>query len=147
MTDQTKIPAPEPVAWADDKAAAGAIGAVESADTKRRWMRGVLGTHAFRATAERLKHPLITLESAETWAAAREAAALAENKALRALLAYRVAGAMLYRDDGEMSDSTQHPSIDFKRDSAEDIEAKLRQRMRANYLRTVEEDAAREGKS
>jgi len=84
MTDQTKIPAPEPCAWADDKAAAGAIGAVESADTKRRWMRVVLGTHAFRATAERLTHPLCTLAAAETYAAAREAAARqAERERLR----------------------------------------------------------------
>lgn len=47
---------------------------------------------------------------------------------LRRLLAMRVAGAMLYTDDGELSDGTEHPAIDFLRNSPEEIEALLRRR-------------------
>jgi hypothetical protein len=79
MTDP-KIPAPEPCAWADDLVVAGRIGAVESAVTKAHWLRGSYGTHAMRAAADRLTHPLITLAAAETYAAAREAAARQEER-------------------------------------------------------------------
>lgn len=64
----------------------------------------------------------------------------AENGELRRLLAVRVAGAMLYTDDGELSDGTQMPCIDFKRDAATLIADKLRQRGRANYERSLEAD-------
>ena len=37
-----------------------------------------------------------------------------ENKLLRELLAYRVAGAALYHDDGELQDNSEIPTIDFK---------------------------------
>jgi hypothetical protein len=47
---------------------------------------------------------------------------------LRRLLAMRVAGAMLYTDDGELSDGTEHPAIDFLRHSPEEIESLLRRR-------------------
>ena len=53
---------------------------------------------------------------------------LAENRKLRYLLAVRVAGACLYVDDGDMHDATEHPSIDFRRDSADEIERKLMDR-------------------
>jgi hypothetical protein len=53
-----------------------------------------------------------------------------ENRILRELLAIRVAGALLYADDGELQDSTAIPHIDFKRDDAEVIESKLMQRGR-----------------
>lgn len=55
---------------------------------------------------------------------------LKENALLRKLLALRVAGAMLYTDDGELSDASSAPYIDFKRDSAEDIEKMLLERGR-----------------
>ncbi len=50
------------------------------------------------------------------------------ERILRTLLALRVAGAGLYTDDGELSDGTVHPGIDFLRDDPETIEAKLRLR-------------------
>ena len=40
-----------------------------------------------------------------------------EIQQLRQLLAVRVAGALLYADDGELQDNTQHPCIDFRRDA------------------------------
>jgi hypothetical protein len=64
MTDQTKIPAPKPVAWADDRAAIGGIGSVESSYVKQYQLRNRI------AAAERLTHPLCTLAAAETYAAA-----------------------------------------------------------------------------
>lgn len=54
----------------------------------------------------------------------------AENALLRELLAYRVAGWRLYRDDGELQDNSSYPFIDFKRDPAVLIESKLRERIR-----------------
>lgn len=52
----------------------------------------------------------------------------ADNKHLRRLLALQVAGSSLYMDDGELSDASVHPVIDFKRMSVSDIEAALRRR-------------------
>jgi len=63
----------------------------------------------------------------------------AENEALRELLCSAHAGALAYRDDGEMQDNTAHPCIDFKRDTPEQILAALRRRSEAAR-------AAREGK-
>lgn len=40
-----------------------------------------------------------------------------ENRELRELLAFQIGGMTLYRDDGELSDSSAHPSIDFRRDT------------------------------
>lgn len=40
-----------------------------------------------------------------------------ENRELRELLAVQIGGMTLYRDDGELSDSSAHPSIDFRRDT------------------------------
>ena len=54
----------------------------------------------------------------------------AENKLLRVILALRAGRPGMYHDDGELSDATMHPFIDFKRDSAEEIEAKLMERGR-----------------
>ncbi len=51
-----------------------------------------------------------------------------ENQILRELLAIRVAGVSLYRDDGELQDNTVMPTIDFKRDSARVIAQKLIER-------------------
>lgn len=57
---------------------------------------------------------------------AQEIAALrADDFQLRSLLAGRVAPTTLYRDDGELSDNSAWPHIDFKRDSARDIHDKL----------------------
>lgn len=57
----------------------------------------------------------------------------ADNRHLRRLLATCVAGATLYRDDGELSDGSVLPVIDFKRDSVKDIERKLALRMMNSY--------------
>lgn len=61
-----------------------------------------------------------------------------ENAILRRLLAIRVGGTALYTDDGELQDSSVMPAIDFKRDSAIEIERKLIERAR----RTFERDTA-----
>lgn len=61
---------------------------------------------------------------------------------LREMLAYRVAGVHLYRDDGELQDSTEHPWIDFRRDTPTEIQSKLRKRAMAKYQRSID-DAAR----
>jgi len=50
------------------------------------------------------------------------------EQVLRQLLAYRVAGAKLYDDDGELQDNSVHPFIDFKRDAVDAIETKLYER-------------------
>ncbi len=54
-----------------------------------------------------------------------------DNAHLRRLLSLVYAGASLYTDDGELSDSREHPHIDFKRDSVAEIEAKMRTRAAA----------------
>jgi hypothetical protein len=52
-----------------------------------------------------------------------------ENRILRELLAIRVSGmAGLYADDGELQDNSVFPAIDFKRDTAQEIRRKLRER-------------------
>lgn len=61
---------------------------------------------------------------------------------LRWLLARTYSGANLYCDDGEMSDSSAHPAIDFLRDDWEVIESKMQERAAA--LRT-KQPAASEG--
>lgn len=48
-----------------------------------------------------------------------------DEQTLRRLLAYRVAGALLYADDGELQDNSTFPYIDFKRDPVSVIEQKL----------------------
>jgi hypothetical protein len=63
-------PKPEPCAWADDVAALGQIGLVQSARIKALWERGAYGTDAERMAAHRLTNPLCTLAAAETYAAA-----------------------------------------------------------------------------
>jgi hypothetical protein len=59
-------------------------------------------------------------------------AAVAENRELRILLAIAHAGLSLYTDDGELQDNRVHPFIDFKRDSVNEIENKLRERAYAS---------------
>lgn len=54
-----------------------------------------------------------------------------QNRILRELLAVRVTGAALYTDDGELQDASQHPVIDFRRDSAADLRRKLQERAMA----------------
>jgi len=48
-----------------------------------------------------------------------------QERKLRELLAIRIAGAALYRDDGELQDNSVRPFIDFLRDTPEVIEAKV----------------------
>lgn len=62
-----------------------------------------------------------------------------EIQQLRQLLAVRVAGALLYADDGELQDNTQHPCIDFRRDTPSDIQRKLQERGLSNYRRSLED--------
>jgi hypothetical protein len=50
----------------------------------------------------------------------------------REMFAIYVAGPMLYTDDGELSDATAAPAIDFLRDSADTIARKLADRARNN---------------
>ena len=51
-----------------------------------------------------------------------------ENRELRVLLAVRVSGQTLYADDGELSDCSEWPYIDYKRDTPEQIKRALQQR-------------------
>ena len=53
----------------------------------------------------------------------------ASERHIRRLLCSYASGPGAYRDDGEASDSSTHPGIDFLRDSAEEIEQKLRERV------------------
>lgn len=50
------------------------------------------------------------------------------ERTLRRLLCLIYSRGHAYTDDGELSDSRQHPSIDFLRDAPADIEAKMTQR-------------------
>ena len=52
----------------------------------------------------------------------------ADNMKLRRLLAFRVAGHLLYTDDGELQDASAWPIIDFKRTPIDVIEDALKQR-------------------
>ena len=78
---------------------------------------------------------LSAMEALRAEVAARDAR-IAElergDRILRTLLAYRTCP-MLYRDDGELSDCSAHPFIDFKRDTAEAIQDKLQQRSLAKW--------------
>jgi hypothetical protein len=51
-----------------------------------------------------------------------------DNRVLRVTLALQVSGTNLYGDDGELSDCSEHPFIDYKRDSLQEIGLKLRER-------------------
>lgn len=51
-----------------------------------------------------------------------------DDARLRVMLACSYAGAALYHDDGELQDNREHPLIDFKRDSVDEIEEKMCQR-------------------
>lgn len=50
------------------------------------------------------------------------------ERRLRRMLCAAKHGRRAYMDDGEASDSSAHPSIDYLRDSLDEIEAKWRQR-------------------
>jgi hypothetical protein len=58
--------------------------------------------------------------------AARVAAIESENRLFRRMLAVAHAGAQLYCDDGELQDSSRRPIIDWKRNSGDTIQEKLR---------------------
>ena len=49
----------------------------------------------------------------------------ADNLKLRRMLALQVAGGKLYTDDGELSDSSDFPAIDFLRDTPDFIREAL----------------------
>lgn len=59
------------------------------------------------------------------------------ERLLRQMLAIRVAGAILYADDGELQDNSVQPFIDFKRDSAKEIERKLLERGMAKAWKSI----------
>lgn len=58
-----------------------------------------------------------------------------ENELLRIMLAANLAGPLLYVDDGELSDTSELPFIDYKRDSAEGIADALKKRALARLKR------------
>lgn len=60
----------------------------------------------------------------------------AENKKLRALLAYSASAKGLYTDDGELQDNSVFPVIDFKRDSADQIETSMQERAKRGLTQT-----------
>lgn len=66
---------------------------------------------------------------------------LADNRKLRFLLACRVAGPLMYTDDGEMQDNSEFPSIDFKRDPVSEIQEKLM----ARFVNAVNNEGASMG--
>lgn len=55
------------------------------------------------------------------------------EKAVRRMLCLMYAGPLAYMDDGEASDSREHPTIDFLRDSPELIQEKMHKRGAAKY--------------
>jgi hypothetical protein len=55
------------------------------------------------------------------------------DKLLRRMLCAATCGATAYMDDGEASDSSVHPGIDFLRDSPEAIQTYLQQRGAARW--------------
>lgn len=68
--------------------------------------------------------------------------AVGDERLLRTMLAIRVAGPTLYADDGELQDNSAQPFIDFKRDSAKEIERKLMERGTANAWKSIGQFAA-----
>ena len=54
----------------------------------------------------------------------------AERDRLGSMLAIAYSGVGLYTDDGELQDGSKHPTIDFKRDSVEEIQRKIEERGR-----------------
>ncbi len=75
-------------------------------------------------------------------ALAAQPGSVPDERLLRQLLAIRVAGPTLYADDGELQDNSVHPFIDFKRDSASEIERKLIERGMANAWKSIGQFAA-----
>jgi hypothetical protein len=51
-----------------------------------------------------------------------------DERKLRMLLAFAVSGGHLYTDDGELSDSSVVPQIDYLRDPVDVIETKIKER-------------------
>jgi hypothetical protein len=102
----------------------------------------------WRTVSERTKRAMVlqiaALLAAQPTLAATQADEGREAQVLRRLLAYRVAGAKLYADDGELQDNTTWPHIDFRRDSVDTIENKLGDRTRAAFAKLTPEqiDAA-----
>jgi len=62
------------------------------------------------------------------------------NNGWRVSLALAYSGAKLYTDDGELSDSSAHPFIDYRRDSYAEIKAAIEQRG-MNWLMAHREEA------
>jgi hypothetical protein len=50
-----------------------------------------------------------------------------DNRELRRIIAFNL-GKSLYTDDGELQDNSRLPFIDFYRDTAEEINRKLKER-------------------
>lgn len=64
----------------------------------------------------------------------------AEEARLRRMLCSAQAGPKAYMDDGEAQDNRAHPSIDYLRDSVDEIERKLRERAAAAPFNAATED-------
>lgn len=64
----------------------------------------------------------------------------AEEARLRRMLCSAQAGTKAYMDDGEAQDNRVHPSIDYLRDSVDEIERKLRERAAAAPFNAATED-------
>ncbi len=65
-----------------------------------------------------------------------------ENKLLRLMLAVYTCGRTLYADDGELQCNAMHPNIDFKRDSADEIQRKLAERSLAEFNASLSKSLA-----
>lgn len=66
-----------------------------------------------------------------------------ENRTLRRLLCFKIAGSKGYYDDGELQDNTEKPFIDFKRDSANEIDKKLIRRS-LNKIKRISEETQKD---
>ena len=63
-----------------------------------------------------------------------------DERILRELVAFNCSGFNLYRDDGELSDCSEVPHIDYMRDSPKEIKEKLRVRRVNEFMSECRED-------
>ena len=115
------------------EAAIGAMGALETARNGLAWYRdrypeSTDGSDDEAAGDIDAAIDALRAELAKPDARPAPAEPQVAERGLRELLAGRIAGAMLYHDDGELQDNSAHPCIDFLRDSAETIKQKLMER-------------------
>ncbi len=97
--------------------------AMTKTDLARLW-RGVNGSSRWPSEVDAFVGALIATHPTPAERAEQPQA----EQELRELLAVRVAGALLYADDGELQDASELPAIDFKRDAPGEIARKLTDR-------------------